>query len=118
MQEDEDFLTRQIRAIGQGLGVAISGKNGGPNQIVFPKKQAEQLPHQADLKKLIADHQYGEAAERLSRLEFAIPHESYFKLSLWFFTQLNQLSDDQLRQGGYSKTLILIHLQSIKRQGQ
>lgn len=38
MQEDEDFLTRQIRAIGQGLGVAISGKNGGPTQIVFPKK--------------------------------------------------------------------------------
>ncbi|WP_054654847.1 DUF6483 family protein [Lentilactobacillus kisonensis] len=110
------FLTRQIRSIGQGLGVMISGKNGGPTQIVFPKKQGEQLPHQLDLQKLIDNRQYNLAAEKLARLTFAVPHSEYFNLSRWFFTQLNQLSDDELRKGGYSKNLILDRLKQLKAQ--
>ncbi|GHP13228.1 hypothetical protein YK48G_06530 [Lentilactobacillus fungorum] len=116
MQQDEDFLTRQIRSIGQGLGVMISGKNGGPTQIVFPKKQAQKLPHQVDLQRLIDEGKYGQAAEHLVQLEFAISHQDYFELSLWLYKTLNQLSDETLRSGQYSKTRILDQLQRLKNK--
>ncbi|GAD17288.1 DUF6483 family protein [Lentilactobacillus otakiensis] len=116
MEQNEDFLTRQIRAIGSGLAYTIGGKDKGGSQIIFPKKQSEQLPHQLDLQTLIDQHRFSEAAEQLSRLEFTIPGEKYFNLCLWFFSTLNQFTDDELRRGDYSKIQIYDHLSKLKEQ--
>ncbi|KRK87006.1 DUF6483 family protein [Lentilactobacillus sunkii] len=116
MEQDEDFLTRQIRSIGAGLGYMIGGKDGGGSQIIFPKKQSELLPHQGDLQKLIDEQRFGEAADRLTRLEFTIAGEQYFNLCLWFFTSLNQYTDNELRAGGYSKIQIYDQLAKLKDQ--
>lgn len=116
MQQDEDFLTRQIRSIGSGLAYMIGGKDKGGSQIIFPKKESEQLPHQNDLQALIDHGKFGEAAEHLSKLEFTVSGEKYFSLCLWFFRTLNQYTDAQLRKGDYSKIKIYDHLSRLQEQ--
>lgn len=116
MEQNEDFLTRQIRAIGSGLGVMISGKNSSGTEIVFPKKQGEKLSYQVDLEMLIGQHQFAEAADKLSRLVYAVPDAEYFSLSVWFYQRLNQFSEATLMAGGFSKGQIMNRLEKLQDQ--
>ncbi|MFD1464594.1 DUF6483 family protein [Lapidilactobacillus mulanensis] len=115
MQEESDWLTRQIRAFAEGLGYMLSHeKSGASTQIVFPQKDAQEIPHQAELQHLIDTKRYSDAAERLFDLRYALLPDDFFKLGLWFYSTLNEFSPADLATGNFSKDSILAGVTRLK----
>ncbi|GAF41012.1 hypothetical protein FC83_GL001010 [Agrilactobacillus composti DSM 18527 = JCM 14202] len=120
MQNESDWIMRQIHAFADGLGyILASGKGGGTTEIVFPEHQAQKLPQQTELQRLVTAKEYGTAAKRLWALQYALPGIEFIKLAVWLFDTLRQYDDSTLVQGDYSRKALVADLQKLKRyQGQ
>ena len=53
MQDESDWLMRQLHAFATGLGYTLSRHKGGTTEVVFPQNQNQPLPHQVELAQLI-----------------------------------------------------------------
>lgn len=49
MQDESDWLMRQLHAFATGLGYTLSRHKGGTTEVVFPQNQNQPLPHQVEL---------------------------------------------------------------------
>ncbi|MCT3398098.1 DUF6483 family protein [Lentilactobacillus hilgardii] len=116
MRDENDFILRQIRAFAEGLGYILSHGKGGQSEaeIVFPEKQEQKLPYQNELQGLIDKKQYADAAKRLLSLQYAMTEAQFMKLGIWFYSELNKYSDDQLVEGDFSKQSIIAGLNQLK----
>ncbi|GAF36222.1 DUF6483 family protein [Lentilactobacillus farraginis] len=116
MQDESDFILRQIRAFAEGLGYILAHGKGGHSQteIIFPARQEQKLPHQTELQSLIDKKQYAGAAERLLSLQYAMTDDQFTALGIWLYASLNELSDAQLLEGGFSKKSIIAGLNQLK----
>ena len=68
MQDESDWLMRQLHAFATGLGYTLSRHKGGTTEVVFPQDQDQPLPHQVELAQLIDRRAYAQAAQRLLAL--------------------------------------------------
>jgi hypothetical protein len=116
VRDENDFILRQIRAFAEGLGYILSHGKGGQSEaeIVFPEKQEQKLPYQNELQELIDKKQYADAAKRLLSLQYAMTEAQFMKLGIWFYSELNEYSDDQLVEGNFSKQSIITGLNQLK----
>lgn len=115
MGQESDWLMRQINDLASGLGYIISrGKGGSESEIIFPQKEEEKLPHKNELQKLIDDHQYSQAAERLLQLRYAMEEEDFLRLGVWFYQKLNRLDNQELTKGNFSRQEIVSGLAKLK----
>lgn len=115
MQDENDYLMRQIKAFAEGLGYLLSKrKNDTDTEIVFHMDEPL-LPHQTELQKLISAKQYSEAATRLLNLRYAMPETTFLKLGAWFYDTLNRRSTADLNQHGYSRQAIVAGLKQLQR---
>lgn len=114
MENESDWIMRQLHAFADGLGYVLAhGSKSGKTAIVFPQAQAEKLPHQAELADLIAKQQYAAGAQRLLKLQYALPEQDFMKLGVWFYDTLNQLNDDELKAGEFSRSSIVAGLKQL-----
>ncbi|MFD0898093.1 DUF6483 family protein [Loigolactobacillus binensis] len=114
MQNESDYIMRQIKAFAEGLGYIMSQrKNNTDTEIVFHMAEPL-LPHQLELQQLIAKKQYAAVAKRLLALQYAMPEGDFFKLSVWFYDTLNQRSDTELQQNNYSRSAIIAGLKQLQ----
>lgn len=116
VRDENDFILRQIRAFAEGLGYILSHGKGGQSEaeIVFPEKQEQKLPYQNELQGLIDKKRYADAAKRLLSLQYAMTEAQFMKLGIWFYSELNEYSDDQLVEGNFSKQSIITGLNQLK----
>lgn len=116
LQEENDVLLRQIKAFAQGLGYLLA-KGGGKagNEIVFPQKEAQKLPNQEQLELFIHDGAFDEATRFLFSRRYAMAEEKFIALGTWYFETLNQLTDQQLTHGNYSRVQIEQGLEHLSR---
>ncbi|WP_405076727.1 DUF6483 family protein (plasmid) [Ligilactobacillus acidipiscis] len=115
MGQESDWLMRQINDLASGLGYIISrGKGGSETEIIFPQKEEEKLPHKDKLQRLINNHQYSQAAERLLQLRYAMEKEDFLRLGVWFYQTLNHFDDQELTKGNYSRQEIVSGLTKLK----
>ena len=116
MTEEDDWIMRQINSFAQGLGYLLAQRKGAAQtEIIFPAKEAQNLPHQAELQRLINQEAYGAAAARLLKLRYAMTEPKFMALSLWFYNTLNQYNDTQLQAGQYSKQAIVAGLKQLEQ---
>ncbi|MFR0554377.1 DUF6483 family protein [Loigolactobacillus coryniformis] len=114
MQNESDYIMRQIKAFAEGIGYMLSKyKNNTDTEIVFHLDEPL-LPHQSELQQLIAKKQYATAAKRLLSLRYAMPEMEFFKLGVWFYDTLNQRSDTKLQQNHYSRAAIIVGLKQLQ----
>jgi len=114
MQNESDYIMRQIKAFAEGLGYMLSkNKNNTDTEIVFHMDEPL-LPHQFELQQLIDKKQYAAAAKRLLSLRYAISETDFFKLGVWFYDTLNQRSDTELQRNNYSRAAIVAGLKQLQ----
>ncbi|MBQ0837080.1 hypothetical protein KBP51_11640 [Lactiplantibacillus pentosus] len=115
MQDESDWLMRQLRAFATGLGYTLSRRKGGETQVVFPELQDKPLPHQVELTQLIDKHAYAQAADRLLALQYAMTAAEFLKLGIWFYATLNRFDDQNLASGGISRASLVAGLAQLKQ---
>lgn len=116
MQEENDILLRQIKAFAQGLAYLLGKGSGGSNtEIVFPQKQSDSLPYQDQLESFISNGKLHEATSFLFSRRFAMEESSFVRLALWYFENINHLTDFQLSQDNYSRNEIQLGLTQISK---
>ncbi|WP_137629344.1 DUF6483 family protein [Lactiplantibacillus daowaiensis] len=114
MAEESDYILRQIHSLAEGFGYLLSrAKDSNNTEIVFPGTSGPDLPHQVELRALIADHRYQVAATRLVKLRYAMTEDQFFKLALWFYQTLNGFDEATLQAGDYSKASIVAGLKQL-----
>lgn len=116
MAEESDFILRQIHSLAEGFGYLLAhAKDSNNTEIVFPGTVGPALPHQAELRQLIHDQQYQQAATRLLKLRYAMTEDQFFQLALWFYQTLNHYDDATLQAGHYSKASIVAGLKQLEQ---
>ena len=115
MQDESDWLMRQLNAFAAGLGATLSRNKGGTTEIVFPQHQDKPLPHQVALMQLIETHAYAQAAERLLALRYAMTEAEFLKLGIWFYATLNRFDDHDLANGGLTRAALVSGLAQLKQ---
>lgn len=58
--------------------------------------------------------QYGQAADRLLQLRYAMKEEDFIRLGVWFYQTLNRFDDQELTKGNYSRQEIISGLTKLK----
>ncbi|BDR56695.1 DUF6483 family protein [Xylocopilactobacillus apis] len=117
MQHDEkDWIVRQVKAFGQGLGYLLShGKSKAGTEIVFPQKDASLLPHQKELQILTNQKKYSKAVVQLKILRYSMEEEKYLELGRWLYGTLLQLDESQLQEGNYLKDFVAAGLKELNQ---
>ncbi len=115
MQNESDWIMKQIRSFAEGLGVVLSNAKGTQTEIIFPQKEEQVLPHQAELKNMLQNKQYVSASKRLLALQYAMPEKDFLKLGIWFYDNLNQHSDSELQKNHYSRASIITGLKQLEK---
>lgn len=93
MQDESDWLMRQLHAFATGLGYTLSRHKGGTTEVVFPQDQAQPL----------------------LALQFAMTEAEFLKLGIWFYATLNQFDDQSLAAGGISRASLVAGLEQLQR---
>lgn len=115
MQDESDWLMRQLHAFATGLGYTLSRHKGGTTEVVFPQDQDQPLPHQVELVQLIDRKAYAQAAQRLLALQFAMTEAEFLQLGIWLYATLNQFDDQSLAAGGISRTSLVAGLEQLQQ---
>lgn len=102
MTEQNDWIMRQVKSFAQGLGYVLGkGKAQTDNEIVFPQKEAKNLPHQVELQKLIDADNFQQAMLQLQKLRYAMAEEKYIALGNWLYSTLMQRDPEPINQIHY-----------------
>lgn len=89
MEDENDWIMRQINSFARGLGVTLSKGKAEEIEVVFPQKEAEKLPHQTEIEKLLDEKQYAKAAHRILQLQYGLSETNFVKLGTWFYSKLS-----------------------------
>lgn len=118
-REDDDWFMRQIKGFAQSLHYFLTKSSGEPPvEIVWPKEAPHALPHQAELRTLLAEQDFGGAMQHFAAVRYSMAAAQYLELGAWFYQALSGFSDAQLAGGGASKAEIQAGLQALQQMAK
>lgn len=115
MYYEKDFLIRQIRAAIRGLAALIFGRNTDETELEQHITEYIAEPLIDELVRLLSAGLINEAENRLYD-EIEIKRDAHtLKTALWFYSALNNMSDEALERADFSRGEIEEGLASLKR---
>lgn len=91
MDNKKDWLMRQVDSFAEGMGYLLSKQSGNSqSEVAFPQENAKKLPFQKELTSLIAANDTRGAAQRLLKLQYAMPEEQFLQLGTWLLLEMKQ----------------------------
>lgn len=101
MEDDNDFIMRQIKSFAEGFGYMVGKKGANKTEIVFEQQQNQKGKTYTDIDNLLLHHKYDEAINYVYAQKFDLDRDSYLKLGLWLIVKLKdnpEVSSQQLQE--------------------
>lgn len=114
MNDENDWIMRQVNSFAEGLGYVLSrGKGSSQSEVVFPQKQTDTLPYQKEIKSLIDDHKYSLAANKILKVQYAMSEQQFILLGKWFYGTLNADKSDEIYASEISRDAMIAGLTKL-----
>lgn len=112
---ENDWIMRQIEGMTDMLGRVLLNKEKIEINIEDELSDEEVKNYHKHIKKLIQEKNYKEAMNYLQE-NFGKGNIEYLSVALSFFDQLNALSEEELKEGKYSRNALYSDLEFISEQ--
>ena len=114
---EQDYLMRQINDFSHALGKVLFNKSIPSEEIVNPDGSiSEEAMNKAILLKKIEDGKLNDAENFLFEALEQSDEPAMLEVGVWFYAQINKLSDKQLETANFSREEIAEGLSEIKEQ--
>ncbi|WP_119327078.1 DUF6483 family protein [Companilactobacillus musae] len=101
MDDDNDFIMRQIKSFAEGFGYMVGKKGANKTEIVFEQQQNQRGKIYTDIDNLLLHHKYEAAINYVYSKKFVLDRKAYLELGQWLITRLKgdpEVSVQQLQE--------------------
>jgi len=89
MDDNNDFIMRQVKSFAEGLGVVINNKDGSKSQIVFEQQQGQSGTIKDEINKLLLQRKFEKAVQCVFEQKFIMESDKYVELARWLLNRFN-----------------------------
>lgn len=93
MDDDNDFIMRQIKSFANGLGMIVGKKGVNKTEIVFEQQQNQKGKLFTDIDELLIHQKYELAIHYVYNQKFNLDRTSYYQLGQWLIKKLQSIRE-------------------------